>query len=442
MFLFSKGNFPWIPFCRNYVPAKTSSFFYPSHQNVAILQHVDQKRVKDVIHNNTTRNKESLLLLLLAAPLICCPLCLAKSFSWRVRLSLFHCAPLVWLVVVLPGGLPQPLSRQLHLLSRPLFVGCCMALRCDACATVVPPTIFKALVVSPTICAAAAACIIAIIAIWVVTIVPLASGVGGDGEGALLPPESKSWPPHHRRFCLMPSLSFVMETATNPWLPCQPAAAATTLDDNNDNNKKANNNTATVRKWLAALPRSDARMTGISSSVYPPSSLPGGRRGCCPCCVWRWSFHHPSLSPSPSPPLPSISLFLLLSLLSLSCWYTSSSYSPPPPPSSLTSSLSCWRNHWRCHCWTKWRKQHHHHKHTDNNTEQKLFHKSRLGLIFMFWQKRNMFLSVPLRSDRLFLDVPAIKKRSSFFLEPRFLRIPGNSGDSCRNAQPRYLSIR
>jgi hypothetical protein len=29
MFLFSKGNFPGVPFCRNYVPAKTSSFFTP-----------------------------------------------------------------------------------------------------------------------------------------------------------------------------------------------------------------------------------------------------------------------------------------------------------------------------------------------------------------------------------------------------------------------------
>ncbi len=29
MFLFFKGNFPGIPFCRNYVPAKTSFFFTP-----------------------------------------------------------------------------------------------------------------------------------------------------------------------------------------------------------------------------------------------------------------------------------------------------------------------------------------------------------------------------------------------------------------------------
>ncbi len=56
-------------------------------------------------------------------------------------------------------------------------------------------------------------------------------------------------------------------------------------------------------------------MTGMSLSLYPPSSLPGGRRRCCPCCVRRWSFHHPSPSPSPSPSLPLPSIFLLLLLL-------------------------------------------------------------------------------------------------------------------------------
>jgi hypothetical protein len=100
MFLFSKGNIPGIPFCRNYVPAKTSSFFTPPAKNLRIPQHVDQQRVKDVTHNNTTPNKESLLPLLLAAPLICCPLRLAKSFSWRIRLLLLHCTHLVWLVIV------------------------------------------------------------------------------------------------------------------------------------------------------------------------------------------------------------------------------------------------------------------------------------------------------------------------------------------------------
>jgi hypothetical protein len=54
----------------------------------------------------------------------------------------------------------------------------------------------------------------------------------------------------------------------------------------------------------------------------------------------------------------------------------------------------------------------------------------------MFRQKRNLFLQVTARSVRIFLEVPAKKECSSFFLGPRFLRIPGNSGDSCNNAQP------
>jgi hypothetical protein len=79
-------------------------------------------------HYNTTRNKESLLPLSLAAPLICCPFCLAESFSWRVCLLSLHCTNLVLLVVVLlPGGLPLPLRQCLHLLSCPPFVGCRMA---------------------------------------------------------------------------------------------------------------------------------------------------------------------------------------------------------------------------------------------------------------------------------------------------------------------------
>jgi hypothetical protein len=46
-------------------------------------------------------------------------------------------------------------------------------------------------------------------------------------------------------------------------------------------------------------------------------------------------------------------------------------------------------------------------------------------------------LQVTVWSVWLFLEVPAKKECGSFFLEPRFLRIPGNSEDSCRNAQPR-----
>jgi hypothetical protein len=50
---------------------------------------------------------------------------------------------------------------------------------------VVPPTIFNALVVSSTIHTAAAVCIVVVIAIGVMTIAPLASGVGGDRDGGL-----------------------------------------------------------------------------------------------------------------------------------------------------------------------------------------------------------------------------------------------------------------
>ncbi len=50
---------------------------------------------------------------------------------------------------------------------------------------VVPPTIFNTLVISPMVCAAAAACIVVVVPIRVVRIVPLASGVGGDGDGGL-----------------------------------------------------------------------------------------------------------------------------------------------------------------------------------------------------------------------------------------------------------------
>jgi hypothetical protein len=115
-------------FLQELCSCKNKFLFYPSHQNVTIPQHVDQKRVKDVTHNNTTRNKESLLPLLLAAPLICCPLRLAESFSCHIQPSLLHRTHLVWLVVVLlPSDLHLPLSRCLHLLSHPPFVGCRMA---------------------------------------------------------------------------------------------------------------------------------------------------------------------------------------------------------------------------------------------------------------------------------------------------------------------------
>ncbi len=57
-------------------------------------------------------------------------------------------------------------------------------------------------------------------------------------------------------------------------------------------------------------------------------------------------------------------------------------------------------------------------------------------VVCTFRQKRNLFLQVTARSVRLFLEVPVKKKRCSFFFEPTFLRILGNSEDSCRNAQP------
>ncbi len=58
-----------------------------------------------------------------------------------------------------------------------------------------------------------------------------------------------------------------------------------------------------------------------------------------------------------------------------------------------------------------------------------------------FWQKRNMFLSILLRSVPLFLEVPAKKEHSYFFFKPRFLRILENSRDSWRNAQPRVVLV-
>jgi hypothetical protein len=46
--------------------------------------------------------------------------------------------PSCLLVVVLPGGLPRTLSRRLHLLLHPPFVGCCVASHHDACASHCP----------------------------------------------------------------------------------------------------------------------------------------------------------------------------------------------------------------------------------------------------------------------------------------------------------------
>jgi hypothetical protein len=50
-------------------------------------------------------------------PLVCCPLCFADSLSQCLHLLSRYCTPLVQLIVVLPGGLPPPLSRRLHLFS-------------------------------------------------------------------------------------------------------------------------------------------------------------------------------------------------------------------------------------------------------------------------------------------------------------------------------------
>ncbi len=50
-------------------------------------------------------------------PLVCHPLCFAEYLSWQLHLLSCYCAPLVQLIVVLPGGLPPPLSRCLRLSS-------------------------------------------------------------------------------------------------------------------------------------------------------------------------------------------------------------------------------------------------------------------------------------------------------------------------------------
>jgi hypothetical protein len=51
-------------------------------------------------------------------PLVCHPLCFADFLSWHLNLLSCYCAPLVQLIVVLPGGLLPPLSQRLRLSSR------------------------------------------------------------------------------------------------------------------------------------------------------------------------------------------------------------------------------------------------------------------------------------------------------------------------------------
>jgi hypothetical protein len=71
--------------------------------------------------------------------------------------------------------------------------------------------------------------------------------------------------------------------------------------------------------------------------------------------------------------------------------------------------------------------QQHHHQHTDSSTILKMFHKSQLGLILTFWQKRNLFLKVPAWSVRRFVRF-LLKKGTMFrqFQKPcaRILGIP------------------
>jgi hypothetical protein len=72
--------------------------------------------------------------LVMPPPLFCRPLCLANSLSQHLHLLFCYCAPLVWLVVVLPGGLPPPLSRRLHLSSclSICWLSCCTVTHCQA----------------------------------------------------------------------------------------------------------------------------------------------------------------------------------------------------------------------------------------------------------------------------------------------------------------------
>jgi hypothetical protein len=68
-------------------------------------------------------------------PLVCHPLCFADSLSRRLHLVSRYCTPLVQLIVVLPGGLPPPLSQRLRLSScLPIH----WLLRCVASRCLVP----------------------------------------------------------------------------------------------------------------------------------------------------------------------------------------------------------------------------------------------------------------------------------------------------------------
>ncbi len=123
---------------------KNKFLFNPSSQNVTTPQHVDQKRVKDVTHNNTTCNKESLMSLSLAAPLICCPLRLAKSFSWHAhRLLLFPsclvgCCVIAWW----PPSASQPVPPPLVV---PSVCWLPHGICCDTCHLGIPPPLITPL---------------------------------------------------------------------------------------------------------------------------------------------------------------------------------------------------------------------------------------------------------------------------------------------------------
>jgi hypothetical protein len=112
-----------------------------------------------------------------------------------------------------------------------------------------------------------------------------------------------------------------METATNPQLPRRPAATATALDnDDNSNNddKKAYDDMATARKWPAALPRSDAGMTGMSSLSYPL---------CADVAHVAYNGGHSTILLPPPPPLPSPPIHILIVVVIVVV--------VPPPPTPL-----------------------------------------------------------------------------------------------------------
>ncbi len=89
-------------FLRECISCKNKFLFTASHQNATIpLYLIWQQRI--------------LCCAVSLSPLVCRPLRLANSLSQRPRLLSHHRAPLFLLVVVLPDGLPPPLSRHLHL---------------------------------------------------------------------------------------------------------------------------------------------------------------------------------------------------------------------------------------------------------------------------------------------------------------------------------------